>query len=202
MPSATHHRFTVWPRGSLSLQAWSPRSAGSRVCPGADVTTLATLQAPDRGSSAVWGQVCEPGCWTCSEQREGWASYRGGVHAGVGALSSTLSGSPCSEPWLCQNLRCPQSSQRTVQGETAPVEPQETSTRACAGLVPKGRRCCSGSLAGRPAHWLGRSARHPPPHPTAARSRGRADQAWHCAVPSAFEPLLRTVGGVLQEERS
>ena len=67
----------MWSRGSLGLQAWSPSSAGARVYAGADVTTPATLQAPDRGSAGCGDRRASP------RVRPAQSSAGAGRHIGV-----------------------------------------------------------------------------------------------------------------------
>ena len=104
MPSATHHRFTVWSRGSRSLQAWSPSSAGSHKYAGADVTTPAALPAPDRGSAAVWGQAARS---RAGAGRRIWVECTQIECTQFGLCLPHSCWSPCSGAWLCRNLRCP-----------------------------------------------------------------------------------------------
>lgn len=97
------------------------------MCAGADVTLQLLFRLLTQ--EAQWCGDRHESSETCSEQRRGWASYQGGVHAGIWTWASTLT-------WvtLLGALALPefevaaQSSQRMVQGETVPVEPQETST--------------------------------------------------------------------------
>lgn len=99
MPSATHHRFMVWSRGSRSLQAWSPSSAGSHKYAGADITTPAALPAPDRGSAVVWGQAARS---RAGAGRRIWVECT----QAFGLCLPHSCWSPCSGAWLCRNLRC------------------------------------------------------------------------------------------------
>lgn len=147
-----------------------PTSAGSHEYAGADGTTAATVrlltEEAQRCGDRLLGAV------------QGLASYLRGVHTGVRALSSTLVSVTLLGGLALPEFEVPaQSSQRTVQGETVPVEPRESSLcEPVQGWFPWDLDAAAESrgppstVSGCSGHGLGRSARHP--HPAAARAEG------------------------------